>query len=124
LHEIKYDGYRVIRVVDKEAGQPRIFSKSRLDYSSRMVAITSALTGLSCVSAVIDGEAVMFDEDGRVDFFLLHAALAKGSAPAARARRLRPAPSRGRGPAKAADRGTASTAREAAASYEPHRAVF
>lgn len=44
---------------------------------------TRALAGLKVRSAVIDGEAIVVGEDGLSDFFTLHAALARKSAPRA-----------------------------------------
>jgi bifunctional non-homologous end joining protein LigD len=79
LHEVKFDGYRMISVIDK--GQVRIHTKRGLDWTARMPGIAQALAGLKVRSAVIDGEAIMNGADGAPDFFALHAALAKGSAP-------------------------------------------
>jgi bifunctional non-homologous end joining protein LigD len=48
-----------------------------------MPGIVEALGGLEVHSAVIDGEAVVMDEDGMPDFSALHADLAAGHAPTA-----------------------------------------
>jgi bifunctional non-homologous end joining protein LigD len=81
LHEIKHDGYRVCCVLDR--GKVGIFTKRGLDWADRMPGIAAALADLKLRSAVIDGEAVMVGADGISDFFALHAALARGSAPEA-----------------------------------------
>jgi bifunctional non-homologous end joining protein LigD len=81
LHEIKHDGYRAISVIDR--GRAQIFTRRGHDWSSRMPNIKGALEDLKVRSAVIDGEAVMTDKDGFSDFFALHLALARRSAPAA-----------------------------------------
>jgi bifunctional non-homologous end joining protein LigD len=81
LHEVKHDGYRTISVV--EDGRARIFTRRGHDYTARMSGIVEALAGLPYRSAVIDGEAVIRDEDGMSDFFALNAALARHDAPEA-----------------------------------------
>jgi bifunctional non-homologous end joining protein LigD len=81
LHEVKHGGYRTIAVV--EDGRARVFTRRGRNYTSRMPGIVEALGDLSCRSAVIDGEAVIFGEDGVSDFFKLHAALARQHAPEA-----------------------------------------
>ena len=48
-----------------------------------MPSIARALGSLQVRSAVIDGEAIVIGEDGLSDFFALHAALARKSAPRA-----------------------------------------
>ena len=78
-HEIKHDGYRAICLVDQ--GEVRIYTRRGHDWSARMPNIAAALAGLRLRSAVIDGEAIMTGEDGVSDFFALHAALARRSAP-------------------------------------------
>ncbi len=80
-YEIKHDGYRAQCHVN--AGAVRIFTKSGFDWAARMPAIAAAIEALPVSSAVIDGEAVMVGADGVSDFFALHSALAKKSAPAA-----------------------------------------
>jgi bifunctional non-homologous end joining protein LigD len=54
-----------------------------LNWADRMPSIARALGGLKVRSAVIDGEAIVISEDGLSDFFALHAALARKSAPRA-----------------------------------------
>jgi len=81
LHERKFDGYRAISGI--EHGKARIFTRRGLDWSARMPGIAEALASLKVRSAVIDGEAIMSGENGLPDFFTLHAALVKGSAPQA-----------------------------------------
>jgi bifunctional non-homologous end joining protein LigD len=79
LHEIKHDGYRTISVIVR--GRAQIFTRRGHDWSARMPNIKAALERLKVKSAVIDGEVVMTDKDGVSDFFALHLALARKSAP-------------------------------------------
>jgi len=78
LHEIKWDGYRIQIAID--AGNVTIFSSTGLDYSKRFPSIAAAATELPMRNAVIDGEAVVLDDQGRPRFGLLQAALKKGGA--------------------------------------------
>jgi bifunctional non-homologous end joining protein LigD len=79
LHEIKHDGYRVVCVVDQ--GNVSIYTRRGHNWADRMPSIAQALGALKVRSAVIDGEAIVIGEDGLSDFFALHAALARKSAP-------------------------------------------
>lgn len=78
LHEVKYDGYRaLIAVAGKEA---RAFTRHGLDWSDRFAPIVTAFADLGLASALIDGEVVAFDRDGRPSFSALQAALKDGGA--------------------------------------------
>jgi bifunctional non-homologous end joining protein LigD len=81
LHEIKHDGYRTICVIDQ--GNVSIYTRRGHNWADRMPSIARALGALKVRSAVIDGEAIVIGEDGLSDFFTLHAALARKSAPRA-----------------------------------------
>jgi len=79
LHEIKHDGYRCLCVVDR--GAVRVFTRRGHDWTARFGGIVPALQRLKLRTAAIDGEAVIPDENGISDFFALHSALARRSAP-------------------------------------------
>ena len=79
LHEIKHDGYRAISVIKR--GRAQMFTRRGHDWSARMPNIKTALERLKVKSAVIDGEVIMTDKDFISDFFALHLALARKSAP-------------------------------------------
>ena len=81
LHEIKHDGYRTMCVIDQ--GNVSIYTRRGHNWADRMPSIARALSALKVRSAVIDGEAIVIGEDGLSDFFTLHAALARKSAPRA-----------------------------------------
>ena len=46
LHEVKYDGYRII--ARKAGGEVALFSRSGLDWTVRFPAIAKALLSLPC----------------------------------------------------------------------------
>lgn len=65
LYEIKWDGYRIISLVNK--GKVRLDSRGAKDYTTRYPVIAEVLRQLGH-NAVIDGEAVVFNETGLPDF--------------------------------------------------------
>lgn len=65
LYEMKWDGYRIIARV--EDGVVRLNSRSGLDYTARYPLVAEALLDLK-VDLIIDGEVVVFNEDGKPDF--------------------------------------------------------
>ena len=77
-YEVKHDGYRI--QAHATSGGVRLFTRRGLDWTDRMPAICDAVAALGR-DVILDGEAVMIAEDGVADFFALHAALARKSAP-------------------------------------------
>lgn len=75
LHEIKYDGYRTQLVV--ENGAARAFTRNGHDWTDRYGPIVTAANTLPCVSAIIDGEIVVQDENGVSNFIELRSAITK-----------------------------------------------
>jgi bifunctional non-homologous end joining protein LigD len=66
LHEIKFDGYRVIARKDGE--QVRLWARTTSDYSKTFTRIRDALAALPVESAVLDGEAILLRADNTSDF--------------------------------------------------------
>lgn len=73
LHEMKYDGYRTLISVGSDEG--RAYTRSGLDWSDRFAGIVTDALKLKVGSALIDGEAVVLDADGRSSFQALQGAL-------------------------------------------------
>ena len=73
LHEVKYDGYRALLVVS--GGKAKAYTRHGLDWSDRFARIVEAAAGLNLRSALIDGEVVALDKEGRPSFSALQAAL-------------------------------------------------
>jgi bifunctional non-homologous end joining protein LigD len=66
LHEVKYDGYRII--ARKAGGDVTLFSRSGLDWTVRFPAIAKAMLTLPCESVLLDGEAAFVLPSGVTDF--------------------------------------------------------
>jgi bifunctional non-homologous end joining protein LigD len=65
LYELKWDGYRIISYIQK--GKVRMDSRSALDYTKKYPPIAIALAALGH-DLVLDGEVVVYNEDGHPDF--------------------------------------------------------
>lgn len=73
LHEIKFDGYRVLAAV---AGDKcKLYTRSGLDWTAKFRGLCEAMTRLPVRSALIDGEVVVIDDKGHSDFGRLQRAL-------------------------------------------------
>ncbi|WP_185983087.1 DNA ligase D [Aureimonas mangrovi] len=77
LHELKYDGYRVL--IATGGGQTRLYTRNEKDWTETFGPLLPAVERLPCRSALIDGEVVAFDAGGRTDFSTLREALSDGS---------------------------------------------
>jgi len=65
LYEVKWDGYRIISYI--ENNKVRMDSRSALDYTKKYPPVAKALKELAH-DAVLDGEVVVFNEEGKPDF--------------------------------------------------------
>ncbi|MFA1676893.1 non-homologous end-joining DNA ligase [Rhizobium mongolense] len=77
--EIKWDGYRL--AVHIEAEHLRIITRGGYNWTDRFPAIVAEARRLGVQTAILDGEAVVLDDQGRSDFGMLQRAL--GRRPAA-----------------------------------------
>lgn len=68
-YEVKYDGYRALAGLSN--GRVALVSRNRLDFAGRFPTLARALTGLQVKDAVLDGEVVALDADGRSRFELM-----------------------------------------------------
>ncbi|WP_132575347.1 non-homologous end-joining DNA ligase [Rhizobium sp. BK591] len=71
--ELKWDGYRL--AVHIEPQGIRILTRGGHDWTHRFPAIEQAARALGPATMIIDGEAVVLDEEGRTDFGLLQQSL-------------------------------------------------
>jgi bifunctional non-homologous end joining protein LigD len=77
LHEIKYDGYRMLCRVDRN--NVGIFSRSGKDWTAQLSAIVEAVKRSHVTSGWLDGEVALMTSDGRTSFQQLQNALADPS---------------------------------------------
>ncbi len=76
LHEIKYDGYRLLARIS--GGKVRLSTRSGLDWTEKFPTLARRLAALPVDAAVIDGELVHIEADGTTDFGHLQDAIATG----------------------------------------------
>jgi bifunctional non-homologous end joining protein LigD len=76
LHEIKFDGYRMISHV--ESGSVHIFSRNGKDWTRAFQPVADALASLPVGNAILDGEIIAIDAEGKSDFSALKDALSLG----------------------------------------------
>ncbi|SEU26910.1 DNA ligase D [Stigmatella erecta] len=69
LYEVKYDGFRALAALS--SGTLALDSRNGNDLSARFPRIAEALRGLRVTEAVLDGEIVALDAEGRSRFQLL-----------------------------------------------------
>lgn len=69
IYELKFDGYRALALKDGES--VRLLSRNEKDFTKKFAEIAEAVAGLKCEGAIIDGEVVALDEEGRPSFQLL-----------------------------------------------------
>jgi ATP-dependent DNA ligase len=78
LHEIKYDGYRMLARLDR--GRVNILTRHGNDWTDKYPAVARALATLPAQSAYLDGELCGVLPDGRTAFNLIQNALEHGDA--------------------------------------------
>jgi bifunctional non-homologous end joining protein LigD len=78
LHEIKHDGFRIL--ARRDSAGVRLITRNGSDFTDRFPYITTALTSLRVRSCMIDGEAIVCDENGLAVFELIRGHGSKTSA--------------------------------------------
>ena len=76
LHEIKFDGYRLLGFVS--AHKALLRTRNDKDWTEKFPSLAAALIKLKAKDAVLDMEAVVLDAHGKSSFQSLQAALGKG----------------------------------------------
>lgn len=77
LHEIKYDGYRLLAVL--EGGDVRLITRNGKDWTTPYRAVADELAELPADTAIVDGEVVVVLPDGRTSFQALQNVQSGGS---------------------------------------------
>ena len=75
LHEIKFDGYRLMAAIDRKS--IRLLTRSGLDWTDRFPGIAEVFADFPAKSALLDGEAVVEDQNGVSSFSALQEALSE-----------------------------------------------
>lgn len=73
LHEMKYDGYRAL--VAAAGDEVRVFTRNGKDWSEKFPGLVDAVKAADLGTALLDGELVVLDADGRPSFQALQQAL-------------------------------------------------
>lgn len=73
LHELKLDGYRLL--IRLRRGKAEVYTRGAQDWTERLAGIAQAIEQLPIDEAVIDGELVAPDEQGRTSFSALQRAI-------------------------------------------------
>ena len=76
LHEIKFDGYRMISHMRR--GQVKMLSRNGLDWTEKFPELVAAIAKLDVGEIVLDGEVVHVSDNGTTSFAGLQDALATG----------------------------------------------
>jgi bifunctional non-homologous end joining protein LigD len=77
FHEMKFDGYRLQAHI--KGGVVSLFTRNGHDWTEKFPHIANALKDLDVSDAIIDGEAVVLDKDGKSNFQLLQNSLSAGT---------------------------------------------
>lgn len=77
--ELKFDGFRALALVN--AGRVELWSRNRKELTDGYPEVVDALSGLPCKNAMIDGELVALDAEGRSRFQLLQGREMTGTRP-------------------------------------------
>jgi len=77
LHELKFDGYRMLCRIDR--GRVRVWSRNGKDWTDKFLNVTEAARDLKLTSAILDGEIVIVDAQGRSSFQKLQRAMGKST---------------------------------------------
>lgn len=73
IHELKFDGYRMQAHLNHS--KVRLISRSGKEWTDKFPAVVQGLEKLTVDRAIIDGEVVLLDAEGRSDFQLLQNAM-------------------------------------------------
>jgi bifunctional non-homologous end joining protein LigD len=71
IYEVKFDGYRALAI--KDGQKISLFSRNGKSFAGRFADVARSLEELNASQAVLDGEIVATDADGRSSFQLLQA---------------------------------------------------
>ena len=70
IYELKQDGYRLM--VRRDGDRVRIYSRRGADFTLRFPRIVEAVRRLKVKSILLDGEGIVYDQNGMPSFDLIH----------------------------------------------------
>lgn len=76
IHEIKFDGYRIVAIVDD--GKVKLWTRRGQDWTAKFRPIADAVEQLGIERGIFDGELVVVKRDGSTDFQALQNYLKHG----------------------------------------------
>ena len=79
LHELKFDGYRMLCHLSR--GKARFLSRNGKDWTEKFPNLSEALKKFPAATAILDGEIVIVDKEGRSSFQKLQQAMKSSSSP-------------------------------------------
>jgi bifunctional non-homologous end joining protein LigD len=77
FHELKFDGYRLLCHLDH--GKIRFWTRNRKDWTAKFLQLAKAVKALPLKTAILDGEVVALDHEGRASFQRLQQSIHKKS---------------------------------------------
>ncbi|MCU1265689.1 MAG: ligase [Acidobacteria bacterium] len=77
LHELKFDGYRMLCRIDR--GRVSVWSRNGKEWTQKFQNVVEAVKSLKATSAMLDGEIVIVDAQGRSSFQKLQRAMGKAT---------------------------------------------
>src|SRR5437762_11635700 len=77
LHELKFDGYRMLCRIDR--GRVTVWSRNGRDWTEKFQNVVEAVKSLKTTSAILDGEIVIVDAQGRSSSQKLQRAMVKAT---------------------------------------------
>lgn len=75
LHELKFDGHRMLCRIDR--GRLTVWSRNGKDWTEKFQNVVEAVKSLKATSAILDGEILIVDAQGRSSFQKLQRAMGK-----------------------------------------------
>jgi ATP-dependent DNA ligase len=69
IHEIKHDGFRIL--AQKDGDQIKLITRNAYDFADRYRLIVDAIASLPVKSCIVDGEAIVVDQNGLSVFDLI-----------------------------------------------------
>jgi bifunctional non-homologous end joining protein LigD len=77
LHELKFDGYRMLCYIDR--GRATFWSRNGKDWTNKFQNVIKAIrSSVNATTAILDGEIVIVDAQGRSSFQKLQQSMGKG----------------------------------------------